>query len=243
MMMKPLKVVALCAFLQVAAASEAWNSFLSHTAGPVSATNLAARRTGAATGGCWSTVEYVSSSQTPPSMPRWVHANKFIANGTTSDGEACAAKISALCTKGSVGTDFYYQANTASQARTPTTAAQFKAGKNISPMCFYCQAMGYGVDEKTPGYYVPCGCQRNCVDVSGNVMYTDKFGVSQKLDTCQKYIDAGIVATCNNIAIYHAVLWPSLLGFMTMLYMAYSMINMPLEMNSLLFSVGSNKKD
>jgi len=110
-------------------------------------------------------------------------------------------------------------------------------------MCFYCQTLGYGTNDKSPGYYVPCGCQRNCVDVSGNLKFTDKMGKTQKLDTCQKYIDAGMVATCNNIAVYHAVLWPSLLGAIAMLYMAYSMINMPLEMNSLLFSVGATKKD
>jgi hypothetical protein len=235
---------------QAAAASEAWLSFLSHTSGPIPATNLAARRAGASSSdGCWSTVEYVGGNDNPPSMPRWVKANNFIAtfgsNSTAAtNGPECAAKISNLCTKGSEGTPFYWQATPVLvPERSPLTAAQIKSGKNLSPMCFYCQTLGYGTNDKSPGYYVPCGCQRNCVDVSGNLKFTDKMGKTQKLDTCQKYIDAGMVATCNNIAVYHAVLWPSLLGAIAMLYMAYSMINMPLEMNSLLFSVGSNKKE
>merc|ERR1719409_717204 len=178
--MKPVKI-ALCVLAQAAAASEAWLSFLSHTSGPIPATNLAARRAGASSDGCWTSVEYVGQGETAPSAPRWVHANKFIAtfgSNTTAakDGSECAARVSQLCTKGSEGTPFYWQATPDKTGkRDPLTAAQIKAGKNLSPMCFYCQTLGYGTNAKTPGYYVPCGCQRNCVDVSGNLKFTDKL--------------------------------------------------------------------
>lgn len=51
-----------------------------------------------------------------------------------------------------------------------------------------------------------------------------------------------IVTTCSQMAIYHFVLWPSVLAAIALIFTAYSMMYMQLDMDSLLYTVGSSSK-
>jgi len=44
------------------------------------------------------------------------------------------------------------------------------------------------------------------------------------------------------MAIYHFVLWPSVLAAIALIFTAYSMMYMQLDMDSLLYTVGSSSK-
>jgi len=63
------------------------------------------------------------------------------------------------------------------------------------------------------------------------------------MHTCQDYIDNRIVTTCAQVARYHIVLWPSLIGVIILLYVAYSMAYMQLDMDSLLYEAASSNKE
>merc|ERR1719231_1640321 len=222
----------LCAMVQIAFGSKAWSDFVTHSSKQVHATSLTAmRRAGAAANKpCWAIVQGTDKAPSP----RYVQANKFIANSTTSIGKPeCSARVSTLCAKAAAGTTIPLK-----KALTAADVTGMK--KQVPPQCFYCLTKGYGTSEKTPGYYLPCGCQNTCVDVSGN-LYTMKNGIKKALDSCQAYIDAKLVSKCNDIAIYHCVLWPTLLAALTVVYMAYFMVNMDLDMNSLLTYISIEK--
>jgi len=194
---------------------------------------------------------------------RFVTVNKFISGGET-DGVKIQERILKLCKAGAPGSEISFINN-----------SDFSATKVAEPLCYYCLTRGYGVDEYTPGFYLPCGCQRTCVDVSGytsgsfNSVSADTpnfygpsngggfpylsnsvaqqgvyGGAGQTLGTCQDYIDNKLVTTCNNMFIYHFVLWPSVLAIASLAYASTSIANMPLDMDSLLYTVGSSgKKD
>merc|ERR1712100_595794 len=49
------------------------------------------------------------------------------------------------------------------------------------------------------------------------------------------YLSNGIVASCTSVGNYHIVLWPSLAGTLILLYVAYTMAYMQLDMDSLLY--------
>jgi len=203
---------------------------------------------------------------------RFVTVNDYIAGGST-DGKVIQKRILDLCRQGSPGSEL-------SSMNTTTYD-----GVNVAePLCYYCLTRGFGVDQNTPGFYLPCGCQRTCVDVSGNTqgsfsavetsasasffgpltklsgkaaggfpylsnsvanqgLYGDgKGSYGQAMTTCQDYIDNKLVTTCNDMFIYHFVLWPSVMGGVALLYAAYSIATMPLDMDSLLYTVGSSGK-
>jgi len=215
-------LVAVCALVQAASASKAWTDFVSHVASPVQghATNLA---TASAAKSC--TIKLVTG---PAGKERTVTANSFVAtygHNANSSATDCKANVFALCKRGSKGTSF---------------AASVGTATDLNPWCTYCLTQGYGTDDASGGgFYLPCGCQRTCVDVSG---YLKTSLSSSNLTTCQAYIDQKLVTTCNNIFTYHFVLWPSLLAIITLLYVAYSMAYMSLDMDSLLYTVGSSSK-
>jgi len=272
-------VLLVCNMLPAALSSKAWSEFLAAEKATAGSRKLLGDGIGRYTTG-------LKSVQVQPLSPAvgnealTVTVNKFITNGTTLSSQAdIKANIWKLCQKGAPGTSF------------SQVAAEGYSSTIADPMCYYCLSRGYGVDEDTPGFYLPCGCQRTCVDVSGNSVgsydtrpstaaagsfyglggdgtkpgekgfpfLSNSFGSNgvygkyvsgqsapvsygQTLNTCQDYIDNGMVTTCNEIFIYHFVLWPSLFGSLALLYTAYSMVNMNLDMDSLLYTVGSGHK-
>lgn len=213
-----------------------------------------------------------AATNVDPAYQRFVTVNDFIAGGKT-DGTQIQQRILDLCRKGAAGTEFAYM-----------NTSKFDGVKVAEPLCYYCLTRGFGVDQGTPGFYLPCGCQRTCVDVSGytqgsfSAVQTSAsasfFGPSTSVDgkaaggfpflsnsvansglygngkgsygqpmtSCQDYIDNKIVTTCNGMFIYHFVLWPSVMGAVALLYSAYSIATMPLDMDSLLYTVGSSSK-
>jgi len=255
-----------CGLIQTAYSSQAWSEF--EASADVVAKANSARRLLATSLDQGTSAGAVQVQPLTPEVPSgeqtWVTVNSFIYNGTAGDQAALKDRIFQLCKAGAAGTSF-----STYMGLTTDTA---------DPMCYYCLTKGYGTDDSTPGYYLPCGCQKVCVDVSGNTkgsfsttdytanspsFYGDltdsdgqhfpplsnslgrngAYGEGQTLGTCQDYIDNQMVTTCGDIFRYHFVLWPSLLGSLALIYTAYSMINMNLDMDSLLYTVGSSKKD
>merc|ERR1711934_1011396 len=285
MMSKVLFAALVCSMLQAAVCSQAWSEFTTSKKAPTGSRRLMA----AGLGNKNSVVVPVQpikcgSGNCPDASAQksFVTVNSFISEGKTgkTTGDTAAQeKIQKrnykLCSQGAPGTSFSHLAQTTWQSKL-----QYKVA---DPMCYYCLSKGYGVDESTPGYYLPCGCQRTCVDVSGYSVgsyqsmpvsgqagkeqffglgnkktfpyFSNSIGINgvygtggktptwgQPLKTCQDYIDNKMVTTCNEIYIYHFVLWPSVLGIMAMLYAVYSIAFMSLDMDSLLYTVGSSHK-
>merc|ERR1711988_1371062 len=265
-------VLLVCNMLPAALSSKAWSEFLAAEKATAGSRKLLGDGIGRYTTG-------LKSVQVQPLSPAvgnealTVTVNKFITNGTTLSSQAdIKANIWKLCQKGAPGTSF------------SQVAAEGYSSTIADPMCYYCLSRGYGVDEDTPGFYLPCGCQRTCVDVSGNTqgsfssvqtsasasyfgptsslngkaaggfpflsnsvanqgLYGNGKGTyGQAMTTCQDYIDNKLVTTCNDMFIYHFVLWPSVMGGVALLYAAYSIATMPLDMDSLLYTVGSSGK-
>jgi len=273
-------VVALCALLPVVSASSAWSDFVNYRA---EASQASSSRRLLFNGGDtpvyeeYSGTAFVQSSASytkDPGASRSFTVNSFIFGdcgsqskvGSPSPQQLCVKqRVFDLCYNASAGTDFY---GTVSAAHKGSTAGP-TSSDNTPPQCMMCLSQGWGTSEATPGFYLPCGCQRTCVDVSGNskrafadvvpasggfpfmqksflVPYgvasdTDKMG-EQPLATCQDYIKTNIVTTCTQMNIFHFVLWPSILAAMALVFVAYSMMNMSLDMDSLLYTVGSSSK-
>merc|ERR1711967_12800 len=267
--MRAVFLCALAALPALVSAASAWNDFVSHTApveapkGSVGALNLATFANPMA----HTAVTYVqpgcSSSSTTDDC-RAVTVNSLIGSGTTAE---INKKICKKCKAAALGTDFY------------STMASFDCDavsltNPVPPQCMSCLAKGFGTTEATPGFYLPCGCQGTCVDVSGNstanfakaglkgssldggaykfttayaatsANQAAKYASGYELTSCQDYITNKIVLTCNQISIYHFVLWPSVLGGIALVFTAMSMAYMQLDMDSLLYTVGSSgKKD
>merc|ERR1711871_227374 len=269
--MRAVFLCALAALPALVSAASAWNDFVSYTA-PVEAPKASAGALNLATTfadpASYNAVTYVQpgcSSQSTSDDCRAVTVNSLIGSGTTS--ATVNKKICTMCKKAALGTDFY------------STMASFDCNavsdtNPVPPQCMSCLTKGFGSIEATPGFYLPCGCQGTCVDVSGNstanfakaglkgsslsVDYkfepasmaqtseaiATRYAQGYKLETCQDYITNKIVLTCNQISIFHFVLWPSVLGGAALLFTAMSMSYMQLDMDSLLYTVGSSgKKD
>merc|ERR1711988_786531 len=149
-------VLLVCNMLPAALSSKAWSEFLAAEKATAGSRKLLGDGIGRYTTG-------LKSVQVQPLSPAvgnealTVTVNKFITNGTTLSSQAdIKANIWKLCQKGAPGTSF------------SQVAAEGYSSTIADPMCYYCLSRGYGVDEDTPGFYLPCGCQRTCVDVSGN---------------------------------------------------------------------------
>jgi len=256
----------------VASASSAWSDFVSYTA-PEAASQGHASSSRRVLATNDAQIAQVQPSYVKPDALGYlsfVTVNQFIANGTTHNSkEQNKYNIFKLCNDHAKGTSFAGLVSTAWQG---AQAASTQAAKTdfMPPQCMYCLTKGYGVDEKTPGFYLPCGCQETCVDVSGQLTANwARDGISQQdgvgqlksgdvklfpalantgnfkpLESCSAYLANQVVYSCPQIAQFHFVLWPSLLAFAAMFYMAFSMMNMSLDMDSLLYTVGgSGKKD
>jgi len=261
-----------CGLIQTVHSSQAWSEFEA-SADTLAKANSARRllATGLDQGTSAGAVQVQPlSPEVPSGEQTWVTVNSFIlgTNGNTDDAQVAIKKnIFDLCKKGSAGTSF------------STYMGITSDDSEADPQCYYCLAKGYGTDESTPGFYLPCGCQKVCVDVSGNSkgsfstadyeetsprFYGDltddtngqhfpplsnslgrdgAYAEGQPMGTCQDYIDNQMVTTCGDIFRYHFVLWPSVFASLALFYTAYSMINMQLDMDSLLYTVGSSKKD
>jgi len=282
-MSKALFAALVCGMLQAAVCSQAWSEFMASKKAPSGSRRLMAAGLGNTKPagfvqiqpieGCGTKATSACPKITQP-QAAYVTVNEFVAKNQKGDTKASQIEIQKriwqLCKKGAAGTSF-------------SQVAQSKWSAGVAnPECYYCFGKGYGVDSSTPGYYLPCGCQRTCVDVSGNSVgsYQSKepkkpkaqqfFGLGdsnnggfpylsnsfgsngvygtgtgtfgQKLNTCQDYIDNRMVTTCNEIFIYHFVLWPSVLGVLALFYAVYSIAFMSLDMDSLLYTVGSSHK-
>merc|ERR1712072_328751 len=239
-----------------ASSNSAWYDFVSYEApaampeGHVQAANFASARRAVGMGnpGAYSGTAVIQATGVPANIKNTVTTNSFI-TGSTTTAAATKLRIAALCKAGAAGTDF---------ARTAAAANLIDAtnADNIPSQCMYCLAKGWGTTEATPGFYLPCGCQRTCVDVSGftkgsyaaagsspnpSAKYSDST-TGSPLSTCKDYLDNQLVMSCANTATYHIVLWPSLLGTIILLYVAYSMAYMSLDMDSLLYEPEDNKK-
>lgn len=267
--MRAVFLCALAALPALVSASSAWNDFVTHTApveapkGSVGALNLATTFANPAE---YSKVTYIQpqcSSGSTDDDCRAVTVNKFIGSETDVNKKICT-----MCKAAALGTDFY-------SVMAAFDCSAVSTENPVPPQCMTCLAKGFGTTEATPGFYLPCGCQGTCVDVSGNSTAnfakaglkgsslggdSYKFATSQMattsaavqlkyaggypLSTCQDYITNKIVLTCNQISIYHFVLWPSVLGGAALIFTAMSMAYMQLDMDSLLYTVGSSgKKD
>jgi hypothetical protein len=273
--------------LPLASASSAWSDFVSYSApvavpkDSVDGLNLAQYETTNQfyhlnSGAYVQPVSLCPTSGTPDSQCRAFTVNNFI-KGSTTNAADIKNRIAELCKAGALGTDF---------GSMYTTDAKFD-GDNMPSQCLTCLAKGFGTSEATPGFYLPCGCQATCVDVSGNTTANfnraglagsslapaansaptqgagfhpwdsmnypsdptaaktkmmDQYRKGIALKTCQDYKTNKIVLTCNQVSIYHFVLWPSLLGGAALIYFAMYMGSMQLDMDSLLYTVGSSSK-
>merc|ERR1711871_8241 len=252
------------AIVAPATASSAWTEFVTYT-GPsdapqmnVQALNLASsRRTGAST-----TASYVvqDSTQTKDSTKTTVTLNTFIQSKSSDATNSTANKLAVfkLCYEGAVGTSFW-----------PTVKNAYEKSPNdpdaMPPQCSICLTKGWGVNDKAPGFYLPCGCTSTCVDVSGNLKgnfnrmgmarqdgtgalsassvptlyptsaYNGGVSPLQTLNNCSAFLANQMVYDCPAVANYHFVLWPSLIAVLALLYVAYSMAYMQLDMDSLLY--------
>jgi len=261
--------VVACSLLQGAFGSQAWSQFEASAEQASSSRRLMAAGLDQGSYAATVQVQPLQSQEKVPTnvdsaFQRFVTVNKFIAQGTNGDGFKIQARILSLCKAGAPGSEISFINNSG-----------FSSTIVAEPMCYYCLTRGYGVDEHTPGFYLPCGCQRTCVDVSGYTKGSFKSvssdtpnfygpsngggfpylsnsvaqsgvygGAAQTLGTCQDFIDNKIVTTCNQMFIYHFVLWPSVLAIASLAYASSSIANMQLDMDSLLYTVGSSgKKD
>jgi len=237
-----------------ALAASAWNDFVNFK-GPVAAPkdavaalNLASTRRATATNSySYSQVISLDAGENPLA----VTVNSYIANGTTA--EADIKKHLAVLCAAHVNTESVSKSGQVVYGPSATWMNVAKAAADkpteMPLQCTFCLTKGYGTTEATPGFYLPCGCQNTCVDVSGKTLGNYKEGsltqTGAPMESCEDYIANGIVSTCGDMAIYHAVLWPSLLSALALIYTAYAMVYMPLDMDSLLYTVGSSsgKKD
>jgi len=160
-----------CVLLAVAiavpavSASSAWSDFVAYSGpvaapeGHVPALNLASTRRSA--GMIAQTAVIQPSTATEAAYQTSITVNSFIsqaAPGAENNRTHNKQRIFELCAKGAKGTSFYALVKEA-----------YRSGKvdQMPPQCAYCLSQGYGTDESTPGFYLPCGCQNTCVDVSG----------------------------------------------------------------------------
>jgi hypothetical protein len=247
-------------------ASSAWTDFVSYSApaaapeGHVPALNMASTRRAGSTPDIVDPNQFAATAPiqngAPADYRRYVTVNSFIANGTentVANQDKIRKNIFKLCAAGAEGTAF---------AGTVNAAWNDGQGKveALPPQCMWCLAKGFGSTEATPGFYLPCGCQQTCVDVSGRL--SANFGRSSNkgltgvqgfptlpgqnmkpLQSCQDFVENQIVYSCPQVATYHFVLWPAILAAIALVYTAYSMMYMQLDMDSLLYTVGSSKKE
>jgi len=75
--------------------------------------------------------------------------------------------------------------------------------------------------------------------IPGDSEAVSEFGA---LSNCSAYLANQIVTDCATISEYHFMLWPALLATIAAMYFAYSMAYMQLDMDSLLYTVGSSSK-
>merc|ERR1711907_12076 len=263
--------LAFAMYTAAASASSAWSDFVSYTGPKGHAPASSSRRVLASTAGQTAQVQPSYVKDDANGYLTVVTVNKFISgNESTTDISAQNKyKIFQLCAEHSAGTSFH------GTVKEAWAAAQSKSSideKNdfMPPECMACLAKGWGIDEYTPGFYLPCGCQQTCVDVSGNlkanwarrgiaqqdgtgVLNSSTFNMKswptlarnseyEPLESCSAYLANEMVYSCPQIAQFHFVLWPSLLAGAAALFMAYSMMNMQLDMDSLLYTVGSSSK-
>merc|ERR1740138_12277 len=258
-------MMALLVSVPAISASTAWVDFITHSAEPASpegsvpATNLASERRAAPTftdPNAFSAAVTIQPGKPGGDYIRQVTVNSFIAGGETAEDKV-KARIFSLCQGGAAGTNFAKLPGATPLAQNPND--------EMPPQCMYCLARGYGTTERTPGFYLPCGCQQTCVDVSGNLnanfartglpqqdgsstsltaikLFPTDTSNYQPLKTCSDYVANRLVYPCQDLATYHFVLWPSVLAGLALIYTAYSMINMQLDMDSLLYTVGSSSK-
>jgi len=77
--------------------------------------------------------------------------------------------------------------------------------------------------------------------IPGDTEAVSQFGA---LSNCSAYLANQIVTDCATVSEYHFMLWIPLLASIAAMYFAYSMAYMQLDMDSLLYTVGSSgKKD
>jgi hypothetical protein len=211
---------------------------------------------------------FVQPTGTDADQLRAFTVNSFINGACSGTGaqECVRMRVFELCYNASVGTSFYPTVSAAWEAKTGATPSDY-----MPPQCTACLSQGWGTTEATPGFYVQCGCQSTCVDVSGNSqkVFTSvgvdgesnypelassykvpdgddatEVGIAKgtAMYTCHDYIKTNIVTTCTQMNIYHFVLWISLIAGLTLVFTAYSMMYMQLDMDSLLYTVGSSSK-
>jgi hypothetical protein len=168
-------------------------------------------------------------------------AGQYVLTISTAVAEACGA--------GSKGTHFDpfgivgKRNTTCSSDKTNTGAGDVTIpAVGTSPWCTYCMLKGYGTNANTPGFYVPCGAQNVCVDVSGNSYLNATGKGAVQLSSCQDYIKYKLVSSTTDLITYHTMLWVSLGAAIVLAVMIYYMVFMPLDMDSLLFEVGEGSK-
>jgi len=89
----------------------------------------------------------------------------------------------------------------------------------------------------------PCGCQNVCRPVECNAAAI-KDGTCKYETQCRAQEQRGIVTSCAAQATFQISMWFGILFAVIIVFAAYSMMNMSLDMDSLLYTVGEpDKKD
>jgi len=95
----------------------------------------------------------------------------------------------------------------------------------------------------------PCGCQQVCrpVDCSPDKIksaLTGTFSDCQFYDQCRLQEERGLVTSCAHQSAFQILMWFGIIFAVIIAFAAYSMMNMSLDMDSLLYTVGEpDKKD
>lgn len=161
----------------VVSGSSAWTTFVNYKAPVVApeeaapALNLASQRR------TTSSASFSIQPEQDASSGRFVVPNDFTANSLTDQYEL-KMRVFELCKNGAAGTSFEATVTHAWNAAAAAGGTNETKSKYMPPQCATCMAKGWGVNswnyspDPTPGYYLPCGCQETCVDVSGNMRAT-----------------------------------------------------------------------
>merc|ERR1711865_466916 len=119
--------------------------------------------------------------------------------------------------------------------------------------------MGDSADEDMSGCKTvasrPCGCQGICRPVSCSMERifatnkgdaanspTDYSNLCDYYTQCRRQEELGLVTSCAETAVFQVSMWFGIIFSVVVAFVAFAMMNMPLDMDSLLYTVGDPEK-
>lgn len=87
----------------------------------------------------------------------------------------------------------------------------------------------------------PCGCQGICRPVSCTAEKI-KANECNYYSQCRRQEELGLVTSCAETAVFQVSMWFGIIFSVVVAFVAFAMMNMPLDMDSLLYTVGDPEK-